>query len=332
MKTRKMFQLNFAPYFRNVRRSTAWAMLCLALCALIGLGLSARAQELITAITFEAPWAATGEWQGTQGFQINPAGATVGVYSDSDNVYHGFLRAPNGEFTTIDDPYAGNTKDVTGLFQNMFLWEGQGTYALGINPAGAVTGFYLDGGNLAHGFLRTPDRKFTTIDAPSEYVGTGFGQGTYAANINPAGVIAGNTVDSSYAAHTFLLAPGGTFTMATFRARAVEAGRAHGPGGPNTSALRAHFQGGTLTGTMWLTATCGPMPAPSLPSMLPARARPKALSRERMPGPSTRRGRPLESTLTRAMWVTALCALLTAPSLRSTFGARANPPARAPYP
>ena len=44
MKTRKALQFNLAPYFRNVRRSAVWAMLCLAFC-IFGLGFSANAQN-----------------------------------------------------------------------------------------------------------------------------------------------------------------------------------------------------------------------------------------------------------------------------------------------
>src|SRR5204863_207719 len=41
------------------------------------------------------------------------------------------------------------------------------TLALSINPAGAITGYYVDGifGGV-HGFLRAPDGAFTTFDVP----------------------------------------------------------------------------------------------------------------------------------------------------------------------
>jgi hypothetical protein len=34
--------------------------------------------------------------------------------------------------------------------------SGQGTFAEVINPAGAITGYYIDANNVFHGYLRTP--------------------------------------------------------------------------------------------------------------------------------------------------------------------------------
>ena len=56
-------------------------------------------------------------------------------------------------FTTFDAPGAG-----TG--------PGQGTFAASINPAGAITGYYLDVNGVFHGFLRAPNGSVTTFDAP----------------------------------------------------------------------------------------------------------------------------------------------------------------------
>jgi len=33
---------------------------------------------------------------------------------------------------------------------------GQGTFPFDINPAGAITGYYIDASSVYHGFLRTP--------------------------------------------------------------------------------------------------------------------------------------------------------------------------------
>jgi hypothetical protein len=57
-------------------------------------------------------------------------------------VEHGYVRDPDGKITEFDAPGAG-----TG--------SGQGTFALNINPAGVVTGYYIDSSNLDHGFVRT---------------------------------------------------------------------------------------------------------------------------------------------------------------------------------
>ncbi len=95
-------------------------------------------------ITFDAPGAGTGPYQGTEAIEINPEGAITGFYFDSNNVAHGFLREPYGKFISFDAPGAGN-ENVTGLVGTPAgIYGGQGTYALSINPAGAITGFYLD--------------------------------------------------------------------------------------------------------------------------------------------------------------------------------------------
>src|SRR2546430_9393282 len=49
------------------------------------------------------------------------------------------------------------------------------TMALSINRRGAITGFYLDGSSVWHGFLRAPDGAVTTFQAPA--AGTASGQG-----------------------------------------------------------------------------------------------------------------------------------------------------------
>ena len=75
---------------------------------------------------------------------------------------HAFVRAANGAFTTVDAPGAG-----TG--------PGQGTWTcvLCLNPAGAVTGNYLEAKFANHGFVRAVDGWHTTFDA----LGAGTGAG-----------------------------------------------------------------------------------------------------------------------------------------------------------
>ena len=112
---------------------------------------------------------------------------------------HGFLRARHGTMTTYDVPRAG-----TDFFQ--------GTFDLNVNPAGVIAGYYVDESNAHHGFLRARDGTITTFDAPD--AGTASGQGTTTASvdgINPAGAIAGYTLDASNVNHGFLRAPDGTF-------------------------------------------------------------------------------------------------------------------------
>jgi hypothetical protein len=202
MKTRK-------SCFQNVKISMAWATLCVAFCMLAGLALSATPREPFTIITFDAPGAGTGANQGTQSIGINSAGAVTGFYADSNNVVHGFVRAPNGNFTTFEAPGAGS-ENVTGFQCTESGCLGQGTYAIEINSGGAVTGFYADSEDVLHGFLRTPDGKFTTFDAPG--AGTGVGHGTSPAGINDNGVIAGYYEHANRTYHGFVRAPDGTIT------------------------------------------------------------------------------------------------------------------------
>jgi hypothetical protein len=70
----------------------------------------------------------------------NPSGEVVGVFTDGDYVFHGYLRAANGTITTINDPGAGTSAE-------------QGTGALGINASGLIAGTYADSNSMLHGFI-----------------------------------------------------------------------------------------------------------------------------------------------------------------------------------
>jgi predicted membrane protein len=150
-----------------------------------------------TIITFDASAAGTAAGQGTFPTGINQAGVIVGSYLDTNNVFHGLLRARDGTLTTIDVPAAG-----TGAFQ--------GTFLIGINMAGASVGDYVDSGDVEHGILRAPSGTITTFNVPA--AGTGAFQGTHALNINPGGEISGRYIDSSGVSHGFLRARDGTIT------------------------------------------------------------------------------------------------------------------------
>jgi len=91
--------------FVGLARSRGWVAFCLALW-LLGLGLSGSAREP-SFITFEAPGAATGSFQGTIPFAINPAGAITGYYVDMSSTLRSFLRASDGSIATFAAPGAG---------------------------------------------------------------------------------------------------------------------------------------------------------------------------------------------------------------------------------
>ena len=185
--------------------------LCLVVCTLV-LVLSVNAGgPNPTITTFDAPGAGTAAGQGTIAFCLNPSGAIAGFTRDANNARHGFLRAPDGTFTIIDDPAAGTCSTNCGAIGN-----GQGTRAYAINPSGVITGFFTDNSARCHGFLRAPDGTFTQIDAPDAGAGP-FPQGTFPSEItpmgiNPAGAITGFYVDANSAQHGFVRAPGGQIT------------------------------------------------------------------------------------------------------------------------
>ena len=61
-----------------------------------------------------------------------------------------------------------------------------------VNPSGAITGFFTDSVNVAHGYVRSNQGVITVFDAPG--AGTGPGQGTFPFSpliINPNGAITG---------------------------------------------------------------------------------------------------------------------------------------------
>jgi hypothetical protein len=117
----------------------------------------------------------------------------------SSGTSDGFLNLRNTPFggpqptiTTFDAPGAG-----TGA--------GQGTLPFAINPAGLITGYYLDTGDVFHGFLRIRNGAIATFDVPG--AGTGPGQGTVALCNNPVDAITGYYIDASDVFHGFLRSP-----------------------------------------------------------------------------------------------------------------------------
>jgi hypothetical protein len=105
--------------------------------------LAARPQP--TFITFDVPGAVF-----TIPIFINPMGTITGSYTDANFLTHGFVRAPDGAFTTFDAPGA-----VNGTFPSG-----------GITPNGTITGSHTDSSFISHGFVRAPDGAITTFDGP----------------------------------------------------------------------------------------------------------------------------------------------------------------------
>jgi len=80
--------------------------------------------------------------------QINSGGAVAGNYTDTNSVYHGFLRDSSGAITILDAPGAGTAADT-------------GTEIADINTDGVMVGTIavgvVNGVNTTHSFMRAAD-------------------------------------------------------------------------------------------------------------------------------------------------------------------------------
>jgi hypothetical protein len=149
-----------------------------------------------TITKFDAPGAATTTTNsGTQAESINPAGEITGTFEDVSHMYYGFLRAKDGTITAFSVP---STETLPFA-----------TFALSINAAGEITGYYVINPRIqvspvAHGFLRTRDGTITTFDVPGTKL-----QYTIPNSINPSGEITGSYAASG-AGYGFLREKDGT--------------------------------------------------------------------------------------------------------------------------
>jgi hypothetical protein len=146
--------------------------------------------------SFTAPGADTtdGDFNGTYPMAINSCGAVTGTYQGMDEVFHGFLREPNGSYVQIDVAEAG-----TAAFQ--------GTWPASINDKGDVAGFYFDASGT-HGFVRSQNGTITRFSNPNA------ANGTYVAleqGLNDDGAIVGWYFDANFVAYGYVREPDGTF-------------------------------------------------------------------------------------------------------------------------
>lgn len=96
---------------------------------------------------------------------------------------------------------------VPGTFTTIEIPGAIATLPYGINPSGAIVGYFVDSAFNAHGFL-DQGGTITTIDVPGA---SADGGGSYAYGISPSGAIVGEYFDSSGTSYGFL-DQGGTFT------------------------------------------------------------------------------------------------------------------------
>jgi len=200
-----------------------------------------------TFVSFDSPVGA-----GITPMSINNAGVITGFYGDPNFVSfggyavpRGFVRTPDGTFTTFDAPidpsnptpgtipYSINSagqiagrywicniqdnpctdgflRQPDGTIATFHAPNGQGsTWTPGVDAAGAVAGYFVDLSNFTqHGFLRAPDGTFTVIDVPN------VPQGTSITTINSSGKTAGTFLDTHSSNHGgFVRSPNGTFTV-----------------------------------------------------------------------------------------------------------------------
>jgi len=94
--------------------------------------------------TFKVPYRDLGT-AGTQPNAISSSGVITGLFGDSNNITHGFVRSVDGVFSKFDAPGAGS---VPGSYQ--------GTTPESINSAGEIVGCLVDSNQVNHGFIRVP--------------------------------------------------------------------------------------------------------------------------------------------------------------------------------
>jgi hypothetical protein len=184
----------FGSSIRVIKRRA----LHLGFCAL-GMAFAASAHEP-RFVTFDAPGAGQASGQGTGCFAytgcsviINNGGAVTGYFLAANNVFYGFVRGPEGKFTSFEAPGADTTP---GNFN--------GTNPNAINDAGAIAGVYYDVHSVAHGFLRSPEGEVTTFDPPGSTA-------TFPIAMNLESVIVGYYLDQTGVFGGFLRRIDGTF-------------------------------------------------------------------------------------------------------------------------
>ena len=109
-----------------------------------------------------------------------------------------------------------------------------GTFPTSINLGGAITGYFIDAGQVFHGFLRAQDGAITTFDVPFGNV-----YGTAPVFISQSGAITGNYADANFVTHGFVRATNCVVT--TFDA----------PGAVNGTNPEAISSNGEVAGFLW---------------------------------------------------------------------------------
>ncbi|HTU50051.1 MAG TPA: hypothetical protein VMF56_05615 [Acidobacteriaceae bacterium] len=117
---------------------------------------------------------------------INNLNTSVGLYTDSSGVYHGWSRDASGVITTFDVPGAASVLGAAPCTGG----NAAGTVPDGINDKGYISGHYWDASYNEHGFVRSPNGKFVPLNVPDAYQTAGGG-------INLGGTVVGHYSDTS---------------------------------------------------------------------------------------------------------------------------------------
>lgn len=188
---------------------------------------AAASQSNSAFVVIDAPGAAAAMYRGTVALAIDSAGDVAGVYSDSNNVVHSFVRSAAGTITDFDGPPVNETAD-------------EATIPMGFDAAGDLVGVYVDATGRTHGFMRTAAGVITSIDVPQNIpVGNGISGDTIPTYVDPAGDVAGIYVDSNQVTHGFLLPFGGS--IVTFEAASLTGGQ--GGDSPGTDFVTVNTAG-----------------------------------------------------------------------------------------
>jgi hypothetical protein len=125
----------------------------------------------------------------------NPQGTSVGSYTDTSGVIHGFTLTKGDVFTPFDPP--GSRLTIPNF----------------ISPLGEIVGVYLDASGVSHGFILAGG-KYTTIDFSGA-------AGTTLTGLNPSGEMSGfscsdpacGNTGSPSIFHSFVRSTAGVFTI-----------------------------------------------------------------------------------------------------------------------
>jgi hypothetical protein len=171
----------------------------------------------------------------------SPQGTSVGSWTDSGGVIHGFTLTKHGAAASFDPPgstlttpnfispqgtIVGAFNDAGGVSHGFVLDGGQytivnfpganGTTLSGINPSGEMSGFSCSDpacgttGNATtnHSFIVSKHGGFTSFDPPGAV-------SSQASTVNPSGAVVGAFTDSGGVTHGYLYYHG-TFTTIDF--------------------------------------------------------------------------------------------------------------------